>query len=103
MAQQKIDGVIEVVRYTPAGQVDLVRLYERRGTTYSDRLLWSRAELVEQLKADKKIFTGERTILLASTFVLKSQVRLARSHTGEVVTTAKEAGEHDFLEGAPIF
>ena len=103
MAQQKYDGVIEVVRYTPEGQVELVRLYERRGPTYSDRLLWDRAELVEQLKAGKKIFTGDRTVFLASTFTVKNQVRLVRGHSGEVVTTAKEAGEHDFLEGAPIF
>ncbi len=100
---QKVDGVIEGVRYSPSGMVDVVRLYERRGSTYSDRVLWTRAELVERLKAGKKVAIGTRTLLLASTFELKGQVRLARGRAGEVLVTHPEAGERDLLDGAPLF
>ncbi len=102
MARQKYDGVIEVVRYAPEGQIVLVRAYERRGATFSDRRLWTRAELVQRLKAGQKIVTGERILLLASTFSAKSTVRLGRGRGREVVVSGKEDCDHDLLE-APLF
>jgi hypothetical protein len=102
MAKQKFDGVIEVVRYTPEGMVDLVRAYERRGATFSDRLLWKRAELVERLKAGQKIVVGIPKQYLASTFVLGAPVRLERSRNGEVIVTGKESSDRDRL-AAPLF
>ncbi len=100
---QRFDGVIEGVRYSPNGMVEVVRLYERRGSTYSDRVLWTRAELVEHLKAGKKVAIGTPKHLLASTFELKGQVRLVRSRSGEMLVTHPEAGERDLLDGAPLF
>ncbi len=100
---KRFDGVIEGVRYLPTGMVDVVRLYERRGATFSDWLLWTRAELVERLKAGKKVAIGSRKLLVASTFEVKGQVRLLRGHSGEVLTTHGEAGERDLLDGAPLF
>ena len=102
MAKQKYDGVIEVVRYTPGGQITLVRAYERRGATFSDRLLWTRAELVERLKAGQKIVTGSRTALMASTFSDIAAVRLERSRSGDVIISGKESSDHDRL-AAPLF
>ncbi len=102
MAKQKYDGVIEVVRYSPEGQIALVRAYERRGATFSDRLLWTRAELVGRLKAGQKIVTGERMPFMASTFNVKSAVRLGRSRSGEVIVSGKEDCDHDLLD-APLF
>jgi len=102
MPRLKYDGVIEVVRYTPEGQIALVRAYERRGATFSDRLLWTRPELIERLKAGKKIATGSRTALLASTFSDLAPVRLVRSHSGEVILSGSESGDHDRLS-APLF
>ena len=52
---KKFDGVIEAVRYNPDGQIALVRGYELRGVTYSDRVLLDRNTLVERLKEGKKI------------------------------------------------
>ncbi len=102
MAKQKYDGVIEVVRYTPEGQIALVRAYERRGATFSDRLLWTRAELIERLKAGQKIFTGIRTVLMASTFSNVEAVRLERNRSGEVVLSGKGSSDRDRL-AAPLF
>jgi hypothetical protein len=102
MAKPKYDGVIEVVRYAPEGQIVLVRVYERRGATFSDRELWTRAELVQRLKAGQKIVTGDRTPLLASTFSVKSKVRLGRGRGQEVIVSGKEDCQHDLLD-APLF
>jgi hypothetical protein len=100
---QKYDGVIEVVRYSPAGKIELVRAYERRGPTFSDRVLWNRSELVERLKSGRKIVTGSRKLLLASTFEVGKTVRLLRGSRGDVVTTAAGPGEGDQLDGVPLF
>ena len=53
MAGMKYDGVIEAARYAPDGRILMVRAYERRGATFSDRVLLDRNTLVEQLKKDK--------------------------------------------------
>ena len=46
---KKFDGIIEAVRYKN-GQIVTVRAYERRGATFSDRLLIERKDLLERLK-----------------------------------------------------
>lgn len=102
MAKQKIDGVIEVVRYTPEGQIKLVRAYERRGETFSDRVLWTRPELIEKLKAGQKIFTGRTVPLMASTFAVSSPVRLERGRNGEMVVSGAGQADGDRLD-APLF
>jgi hypothetical protein len=102
MAKQKFDGVIEVVRYTSEGQIVLVRAYEKRGATFSDRLLWTRPELVERLKSGQKIVIGSRQAFMASTFIDISPVRLERSRNGEVIVSGKETSDHDRLS-APLF
>lgn len=102
MAKPKYDGVIEVVRYAPEGQIALVRGYERRGATFSDCELWTRAEVVQRLKAGQKLVSGERILHLASTFKVKSVVRLGRSRGHEVIVSGKEDCEHDLLD-APLF
>ena len=65
MPQKKYDGVIEVVRYTPDGKISEVRLYERRGPTFSDRVIIPRTELLQRLRARKKFAVGLRKPLMA--------------------------------------
>ena len=59
MAPKKPDGVIEAVRYTPDGKISLVRVYERLGATFADRILLTREQFVQRIKAGKHFFTGE--------------------------------------------
>jgi hypothetical protein len=104
MAREKFDGVIESVRYSPEGQVVVVRLFEKRGPTYSDWVLLTRAELVERLKAGKRFVIGQRVNLMASTFNLTSSVRLAGTPGKQVLTTSQSnAVERDNLQGVPLF
>ncbi len=68
MAKPKYDTVVEAVHYQPDGQVAWVRAYHRRGPTFSDWMILKRPELVESLKAGKRIVTGKRVAYMAGTF-----------------------------------
>ena len=104
MAQKKYDGVIEVVRYTPAGKISEVRLYERRGPTFSDRVIIPRTELLQRLRARKKFAVGVRKLLMASTFEVVSEVRLAGPRGQEmIVAGSSTATDRDDLQGAYLF
>jgi hypothetical protein len=93
------DGVIVAVRYVPDGKIETVRIFERRGATYSDRVHISREMLIDRLKNKKYFVVGKRTEYMASTFETGSQVRYLDS---DVVTTSP-AAKSDMLEGVPVF
>ncbi len=104
MPQKKYDGVIEVVRYTPEGKIQTARIYERRGPTYSDRVLINRAELLQRLRAGRKFAVGARKPLLASTFDIRAEVRLAGSRGQEMIVAGKSsAADRDDLQDTPLF
>jgi hypothetical protein len=98
MAKQRIDGLIEAVRYAPDGKIVLVRAYERRGSTFSDHILIDRADLVMRLKKGEKFFTGQRKEFLGSTFDSARNVRLE----GDTITTGGSSSR-DLLDEVPIF
>ena len=102
MGKQKIDGVIEGVRYKPNGEVDWVRAYERRGATYSDHILLKREALIQKLKSGMKFMAGSRTPLLASTFKVTSPVRLIKTGEKEFLVTGDLSSNQDRLEGIPV-
>lgn len=102
MAKQKIDGVIEGVRYAPDGSVAWVRAYERRGPTYSDVVLLPRQELVSRLQAGKKFFVGKRKVYLSSEFILAQPVRLLTQDGTTVLATENDSARQDHLDGAPL-
>jgi hypothetical protein len=103
MAQKRFDGLVEVVRYLPTGQIDLVRVYERRGPTYSDLILLDRKTLLERLKARKKYTTGQRISLLGSSFETKDPLVIVNSANGEFITAGSSAVDRDDLKGTPLF
>jgi hypothetical protein len=104
MPKKKYDGIIEVVRYTPEGKIDTVRMYERRGPTFSDRLMFSRAELLQRLRAGKKIAVGMRKEYLAGTFDITSEVHLSGSRSQEMIVSGQsKTSDRDDLQGAPLF
>ncbi len=97
----RFDGVIEAVRYK-GGKIELVRAYERRGPTFSDRVLLDRKTLVERLQQGKRFVTGQRKEYLASTFEIGKSVALDGQDGKQVVTTRPQ-NEQDLLEGVPAF
>lgn len=98
---QKFDVVIEAVRYKN-GKIELVRGYERRGASFTDRILMDRKTLLERLKEGKRFVTGQRKEYLASTFEVGKPIKLVGGDGKQVVTTLA-AAEHDDLEGVPSF
>jgi len=101
MAKQRYDGIVEAVHYRPDGQVDWVRVYERRGPTFSDYVLLPRQELVERLKVGKKFAVGRRVPQMASTFEISEPVKLVSQDGKEILVVGEDqpAGEH--LKGVP--
>jgi hypothetical protein len=103
MAKSKFDGVVEAVHYTPEGQVDWVRVYERRGSTFSDRQIIKRQDFIERLQAGRKYMVGKRVLLMASTFDTSEPVHyLPRDGDGALVTGDRQHADQDILEGVPV-
>jgi len=98
---KKIDGVIEAVRYKN-GQIVVVRAYERRGATYSDRLVLDRKTLLERLQKGQQFVSGLRQNLMASTFTLSKPVQLVKAEGRELIATSENATK-DELENVPLF
>lgn len=102
MARTKYDGVIEAVRYSPNGQIDMVRVYERRWLVYSDHILLDRAALLERLSQGQSFVTGHRKAYVANVFETGKSVHLSGT-TNPIITTKDQAGSQDFLANVPIF
>lgn len=98
---KKIDGVIEAARYKN-GQIVQVRVYERRGFTYSDRIIIDRKTLAERLENGKHFVTGSREELKASTFNVGKPVFLT-GENGQSFVSTREGATADELEGVPVF
>jgi len=98
---KKIDGVIEAVRYKN-GQIMMVRAYERRGATFSDRVLLDRKVLLDRLQKGQQFVTGSREELRASTFKVGKSVIVLKQDDRELLATHPNA-TRDELEEVPIF
>ncbi|MEK6752974.1 MAG: hypothetical protein AABZ00_12010 [Chloroflexota bacterium] len=98
---KKIDGVIEAVRYKN-GQISMARVYEKRGATFSDRVIVDRKILLERLQKGQQYITGSREDLLASTFTVGKSVLLVKKNDREFLATHENAN-NDELEGVPLF
>jgi hypothetical protein len=99
MARLKVDGIIEAVRYTPNGRINVVRAYERHGAVWSDHVLLDRKELVERLNKGRRFMTGQRKPYLGSRFETGVAVR----NFGDHVVTEGFTSARDQLAGVPVF
>jgi hypothetical protein len=102
MADKKYDGVIEAVHYQPDGQVEWVRAYLRRGPTWSDRVLIKRSDLINDIKAGRKMMVGRRVQYMASTFEVSVPVKVVGSDGNEFLVTSDEISEKDTLKEVPV-
>jgi hypothetical protein len=103
MGRQKYDGVVESVRYAPDGSLSIARVYERRGSTFSDYILLSRAELIRKLKAGQIFMVGKRLEYLGGTFEVTVPIKLAGTPGKEFLFTTKITNDCDDLQGVPFF
>jgi hypothetical protein len=102
MKKTTYDGVIEAVHYDENGQVAWVRAYERRGAVWSDVVLLDRPTLLEQMKAGKQFFIGQRILYMGSSFEVSQPVRIIEVDGKELLVSGDPTGPQDCLEGAPI-
>ena len=100
---EKYDGIVESVRYTPDGRVSYVRLYERRGPAFSDRILVVREAFILRLKLRKRIFTGTRLPYLGGMFKTGARVTLVGSAGQEWIVSGAGKTGRDFFENVPLF
>ena len=98
---KKFDGVVEAVHYQD-GQIQTVRIFERRGAAFSDRLLLAREEFLERLKRGQKFVTGSRKEFLAGTFEIGQPVQIVKSNGNEFIATLAQA-DHDDLQPTPVY
>jgi hypothetical protein len=103
MGRQKYDGVVEAVRYAPDGKLAIARVYERRGSTFSDCVLLSRDEMIRKLKDGQIFMVGKRLEHLGGTFEVTVPVKLAGNPGKEVLFTTKITNDCDDLQGVLLF
>ncbi len=99
MAGKKLDGVIEAVRYSPGGKIEVVRAYERHGVVWSDRVLLERHALSDLLRKGKRFVIGERKPYLGSVFI----TGLAVFQSQDNIVTEGQESTRDLLDGVPVF
>jgi hypothetical protein len=102
MAKINYDGVVEAAHFKPDGQLDWVRVYERHGAVFSDRILLSREAFVEKLKANKRYMAGERIYNMGGKFKVSQRVHLLRQHGKQVIVVGEAQAAQDELVGIPI-
>jgi len=102
MAKINYDGVIEAAHFKPDGQLDWVRVYERRGAVFSDCILLSREAFVEQLKASKRYMAGERILNMGGKFNVTQPVHLLRQHGKQIIVVGDNQATQDELAGIPV-
>lgn len=98
---KKIDGIIEAARFKN-GQITIVRAYERRGATFTDRILIDRKDLLERIKNGKQFLTGARKEFWAGTFEEGKSVKVVSSDGKDFIST-RDSSDHDELEETPVF
>jgi hypothetical protein len=102
MAQDKYDGVVEAVHYTPDGKIAWVRAYERRGSAFSERRILDRDTLVNRLREGKRYVAGKRVPYLGSTFEVSEALHLVANNGNELLVTGERQAGEDDLKGVPI-
>ena len=103
MAQTKFDYLVEAIHYSPSGELEKVRLYERRGPSFSDRVIITRDQLISYLLAGKKVAAGNRVSSLASTFNQTGVIQLSGPKEAPVLVMGGEIASNDSLSGIPVY
>jgi len=103
MAKKKFDAVLEAVRLNEDGQVEIAKIFERRGIIFSDHFLVDRNELIKRIKDGQKIMTGKRQYKMGSVFDTDKEVRVVSTKGKDVLALGNESSDRDSLQSIPRF
>lgn len=103
MAKNKFDGIVEAVRLSEDGQVQIARIFERRGPVFSDRFLVDRDNLIKRIKSGEKFLTGKRLYKMGSMFETGDDVRVVSNNNNEVLVVGSGDSLKDNLLTVPRF
>ncbi len=102
MARIKYDGVLEAAHFNPQGQLEWVRVYERMGAVFTDRVILYREVFVKQLKTGKRYMLGTRILNLGGKFNVTQPVHLSGADGGQMILVGDAAAGQGELAGVPI-
>ncbi len=102
MAKMDYDGVLEAAHFKPDGQLEWVRVYERLGAIFSDRMILSREAFIKLLKAKKRFVVGERIFNYGGKFNVSQPVRLMEKGGMLVIVVGDDGATQDQLNGVPV-
>ncbi len=102
MSKINYDGVLEAAHFKPDGQLDWVRVYQRMGPIFTDRIILSRQAFVEQLEHGTRYMVGERILNMGGKFNVSQPVRLLKRGSEEVIVAGDGRAMQDELAGVPI-
>jgi len=102
MAQKKYDGIVQAVRYGEDGRILWVRVFLRRGPTWSDHILVDRETFVKKLKDGKQFVVGKRVEMMGGTFETSTPIKLLTQDGQEIIIAGILNTENDCLEGVPL-
>ena len=97
------DGVVVAVRYSSQGEIERVRVFERHGFVFTDRMMMNRTDLVERLQNGKRFKTGARLLYQGNDFEIKEDINLVKKNGSDVIIVGQTTSEHDTLGNLPIF
>jgi len=100
---KKFDGVVDAVRLGPDGRLARARVFQSLGATYSDHVILTREQLVDQLKQGKHYGFGRRKETWGFTFEPSVELHLVKENGQEYIRSASGGGTGDDLKGLPLF
>lgn len=103
MAKIKYDGILEAVHLDADGQVEIARIYEKRGAVFSDRFLVSRDELIKRINKGQKFLLGTRIPKTGSVFNTSEPVRVVSVDGKENLQVGEGDAKGDLLTNVPRF
>ncbi len=98
---KRLDVVLVAARYSQDGGLALARAFERRGDVWSDLILLPREELIERLRASRRVVIGQPRELPGD-FVILASVGLRTSQPAERIVAEGLTLEGEEL-GLPLF
>ena len=103
MAKNKYDGIVEAVRLDESGKLISARMFEKRGSVFSDHFIIDRNRLLQRLKDGQQILVGKRIYKMGSEFETGQAINLVSQGANDYIALGDNRSGADNLAGIPHF